>query len=125
MNRKTDSVDFVGFTGNETKGQNSWRWAISPSPYVYIIDHSSSIKEIKFNLKTSQCFSSQKISITDSQNKVISPVSVVSGEKEYVLNIDMTDSIVKMIQFSTDAEACFVDGDPRNLYFEIKNFKMN
>jgi hypothetical protein len=125
LNRKTDSIDFVGFTGNETKGQNSWRWAISPSPYVYIIDHSFSIKEIKFNLKTSQCFSSQKISITDSQNKMISPVSVVSGEKEYVLNIDMTDSIVKMIQFSTDAEACFVDGDPRNLYFEIKNFKMN
>ncbi len=125
LNRKTDSIDFVGFTGNETKGQNSWRWAISPSPYLYIIDHSFSINEIKFNLKTSQCFSSQKISITDSQNKVISPVSVVNGEKEYVLNIDMTDSIVKMIQFSTDAEACFVDEDPRNLYFEIKNFKMN
>jgi ribosomal protein S4E len=76
-------------------------------------------------LKTSQCFQAQKISVTDGQNKVISPEFVVNGEKTYTLNLDMTESIVKMIQFSTDAEACFVDGDPRNLYFEIKNFKIN
>jgi len=125
LNKNENSIDFVGFTGNETQGKTSWRWAISPNPYIYIIDYSFSVKEIKFNLKTSQCFAKQKISITDSQNKVITPEIVVNSDKDYVLNLDMTNSIVKMIQFSTDAEACFIDGDPRNLYFEIKNFQTN
>jgi len=64
-----DSIDFIGFTELETNGNDSWRWAVSPNPYLYILSNSDKKKVISFTLNTSQCNPVQEISILDGQGK--------------------------------------------------------
>jgi hypothetical protein len=125
LNEKYDSVDFVGFTGLETQGEDSWRWAISQNPYIYVFNDSFKIREISFNLKTSRCFENQRITISDSKNNKIITEAIVNKELSYKLELNMEQAIIKRIQFNTDASSCKIEGDPRDLFFEIKNFKIS
>ena len=125
LNEKYDSVDFVGFTGLETQGEDSWRWAISQNPYIYIFNDSFKSREISFNVKTSRCFENQRITITDSKNNKIISEAIVNKELSYKLELNMEQAIIKRIQFNTDASSCKIEGDPRDLFFEIKNFKVS
>lgn len=124
LNGRYDSIDFVGFTGLESQGEDSWRWAISQSPYIYIFNDSFETREIRFSIKTSQCFKNQKITITDSKNNIVTPEVNIYKEQSYKLKLDMKDAIIKRFQFNTDASSCKVKGDPRDLFFEIKNFQI-
>ena len=125
LNSKSESVEFVGFTGEEKKGSSTWRWANSSSPYLYIYSRENSLRNLKFSLKTSSCFENQTIRITDSQNKLLVEETIVEEEKNYDLKVDLSNNFVKIIQFNTDAQVCKVKGDPRDLYFEIKNFSIS
>jgi hypothetical protein len=40
------------------------------------------------------------------------------------IEIDLTREASKRIQFTSDADPCKVSGDPRSLFFEIKNFSI-
>jgi hypothetical protein len=125
LNSKSESVEFVGFTGEEKKGSSTWRWANSSSPYLYIYSREISLRNLKFSLKTSSCFENQTIRITDSQNKLLVEETIVEEERNYDLKVDLSNNFVKIIQFNTDAQVCKVKGDPRDLYFEIKNFSIS
>lgn len=125
LNSKSESVEFVGFTGEEKKGSSTWRWANSSSPYLYIYSRENSLRNLKFSLKTSSCFENQTIRITDSQDKLLVEETIVEEERNYDLKIDLSNNFVKIIQFNTDAQVCKVKGDPRDLYFEIKNFSIS
>jgi len=125
LNEKYDSVDFVGFTGLETQGEDTWRWAISQNPYIYIFNDSFENREISFSLKTSKCFENQKITITESKNNNVISEAVIKKEQTYKLNINMEQAVIRRLQFKTDASSCKIDGDPRDLFFEIKNFQIS
>jgi hypothetical protein len=125
LTSKSESVEFVGFTGEEKKGSSTWRWANSSSPYLYIYSRENSLRNLKFSLKTSSCFENQTIRITDSQNKLLVEETIVEEERNYDLKVDLSNNFVKIIQFNTDAQVCKVKGDPRDLYFEIKNFSIS
>ena len=78
---------------------------------------------LTFEIETSKCFTNQNIIIQDvSSNKTLKIIEV-SGQE--VINIDLSfkESYLKQIQFSTDAGICRVEGDPRGLYFNVKNLK--
>ena len=125
LTSKSESVEFVGFTGEEKKGSSTWRWANSSSPYLYIYSRENSLRNLKFSLKSSSCFENQTIRITDSQNKLLVEETIVEEERNYDLKVDLSNNFVKIIQFNTDAQVCKVMGDPRDLYFEIKNFSIS
>ena len=125
LTSQSESVEFVGFTGEEKKGSSTWRWANSSSPYLYIYSRENSLRNLKFSLKTSSCFENQTIRITDSQNKLLVEETIIEAERNYDLKVDLSNNFVKIIQFNTDAQVCKVKGDPRDLYFEIKNFSIS
>ena len=125
LNSNTESVEFVGFTGEEKLGSSTWRWANSSSPYLYIYSRENSLRNLKFNLKTSSCFENQTIRITDSQNNLLVKDTIVEKSQNYDLEVDLSNKFIKIIQFNTDAQVCKVKGDPRDLYFEIKNFSIS
>jgi hypothetical protein len=122
LNADFDSVDFVGFTNMETQGVSSWRWAVSPNPYLYILSNSFSKKSIGFTLNTSKCNPTQQISIRDGQDKPILDSKRVDNTTSFNFEIDMTNAVVKRVQVITDAGGCKIGDDPRNLFFEIKDF---
>jgi hypothetical protein len=124
LNSNFDVVDFVGFTGQEINGKNSWRWSISPNPYVYIISNSFQRKKINFMIDTSDCYKVQKISITDGNNNSLISDLKIDEATNVEIEIDLTREASKRIQFTSDADPCKVSGDPRSLFFEIKNFSI-
>ena len=78
---------------------------------------------LTFEIETSKCFTNQNVIIQDvSLNQILKKVEV-SGQE--VVNIDLSfkESYLKQIKFSTDAGICKVAGDPRGLYFNVKNLK--
>jgi hypothetical protein len=40
------------------------------------------------------------------------------------VNLDFTKSIAKRLDFKVTSDACILAGDPRSLYFELKNLKI-
>jgi hypothetical protein len=123
LNSETTLIDFIGFTPKEEKGFDSWNWAVNEEPYLYVLSSTGSNLRLTFEIETSKCFTNQNIIIQDvSSNEIIQKVEVSSQE---VVNIDLSfkESYLKQIQFSTDAGICRVEGDPRGLYFNIKNLK--
>ena len=116
-------IDFVGFTPMEEMGSNSWNWAVNKDPYFYVLNSTGSNLRLTFEIETSKCFTNQNIIIQDvSSNETLKIIEVSSQE---VINIDLSfkESYLKQIQFSTDAGICRVEGDPRGLYFNVKNLK--
>ena len=116
-------VDFVGFTPSESNGVVSWNWAVNKNPYLYAFSSEGQYVGISFELETSPCFESQSISIEEAPSgKLLQQIQVNNQQKvEFVL--DYRDQISKLIKFTTDADVCRIDGDPRGLYFNLKNFE--
>jgi hypothetical protein len=97
---------------------------VSPNPYLYILSNSFSKKRISFTLNTSKCNPIQEISIRDGQDNPILDGKKVDNTSSFNFEIDMTNSVVKRVQVITDSGGCQISDDPRNLFFEIKDFKM-
>ena len=125
LNKDFDSIDFIGFTNAESDSTNSWRWAVSPNPYLYILSNSFKVRELNFEINSAKCSPVQVIKIRDGQdNDLIEPITV-NEKNQFSLDLDMTNSVVKRIQIITDSGGCQVENDPRKLFFEIKNFTID
>jgi hypothetical protein len=123
LNSDNPIIDFIGFTPREEKGINSWNWAVNEEPYLYVLNSARSNLRLTFEIETSNCFTSQNIIIQDvSTNEIIQKVEV-SGQEVVNIELSFKESYLKQIQFSTDAGICKVEGDPRGLYFNVKNLK--
>ena len=123
LNSETTLIDFIGFTPKEEKGFDSWNWAVTNEPYLYVLSSTGSNLRLTIEIETSKCFTNQNVIIQDvSLNQILKKVEV-SGQE--VVNIDLSfkESYLKQIKFSTDAGICKVAGDPRGLYFNVKNLK--
>lgn len=114
-------VDFVGFTPKEEKGSNSWNWAVNEEPYLYVFNSTGSNLELTFEIETSQCFTNQNIIIRDMESSEVLQNKVVYDQEEFKIGLSFENNYLNQIQFSTDADGCKVEGDPRGLYFNIKN----
>ncbi len=119
-----DSIDFTGFTELESNSSISWRWSVSPNPYLYILSNSFQNKEISFTLNTTQCNPIQEISILDGQGNTLVPTRQVTSSGLFEFDIDMSNAVVKRVQIITNSGGCQIGSDPRNLFFEIKNFEI-
>jgi hypothetical protein len=114
-------VDYVGFTPSESNGEVTWNWAVNENPYLYAFSSKRENISIGFELEISPCFESQLITIKDSSSGEILEKIQVTKEEEIKLNLNFSDVYSKQILFSTDAGICKIEGDPRGLYFNVKN----
>jgi hypothetical protein len=116
-------VDFVGFTPAESNGEDSWNWAVNENPYLYAFSSERLNISLSFELETTPCFESQLITIQDSPSgEILDKIQVSKGEVVR-LNLNFREVYSRQILFSTDADLCKVEGDPRGLYFNIKNLE--
>jgi hypothetical protein len=114
-------IDFVGFTPRENSGSNYWNWAVNKDPYLYAFSSEAKKVSVTFELETSPCFKSQTITIENKTSGQIIKKVQVTDEQEIRLDLDFGDSYLNQIQISTNADVCVVEGDPRGLYFNVKN----
>ena len=64
------------------------------------------------------------ISILDGQGNTLVPTKKVASSSLFEFDIDMRNAVVKRVQIISDSGGCQLGEDPRNLFFEIKNFKV-
>jgi hypothetical protein len=121
LNNDKIFIDFIGFTPRENSGSNYWNWAVNKDPYLYAFSSGSKKVSVNFELESSPCFKSQTITIKNaSSGRIIKKVQV-TDQQEIMLDLDFGDSYLNQIQMSTNADVCKVEGDPRGLYFNVKN----
>lgn len=116
-------IDFVGFTPKEEKGFNSWNWAVNEEPYLYVLNSNGSKLRLSFEIETSKCSTNQNITIKDKSSNEIFESVEVSEQENIIIDLSFNESYLKHLQFSTDAGICQIKGDPRGLYFNVKNLK--
>jgi hypothetical protein len=121
LNKDKMFVDLIGFTARESKGFNYWNWAVNKDPYLYAFSSEAEKVSVIFELETSPCFKSQTITIENAPSGQIIKKVQVKNQQEIKLELDFGDSYLNQIRFSTDADVCEVEGDPRGLYFNVKN----
>ena len=118
------SVDFYGFTEEENAGTNNWRWAVSNQTYILIVGEPLASKELEFEIKGAPCFDNLKLEVS-LLGKKVSILNGLDKEKQRIrLKLELGDRGAEVLKFSTEVEACQISGDPRNLFFEIKNLKL-
>jgi len=121
LNKDKIFIDFIGFTPRENSGSNYWNWAVNKNPYLYTFSSESKKIIIAFELETSSCFKRQTITIENARSGEVIKKAQVTNKQEVRLELDFGDTYLNQIQFSTDADICEVEGDPRGLYFNVKN----
>ena len=121
LNKDKIFIDFIGFTPRENSGSNYWNWAVNKDPYLYAFSSESKKTRIAFELETSPCFKSQTITIENGRSGETIKKVQITDQQEIRLDLDFDDTYLNQIKFSTDADVCEVKGDPRGLYFNVKN----
>ena len=118
------SVDFYGFTAKEVNGSSNWRWAVSNQTYILIVGQKGTRKEMEFEIKSAPCFDKLNLDVS-LMGKESSILNGLIDEKQKIsLAIDLGERGAEILKFTTDVEACKISGDPRDLFFEIKNLKL-
>ena len=115
------SIDFVGFTNEERNRSDSWNWAVTKNPYLYVINLSKKNLIINFEIKSSVCNTNTDFSIKDSNQREISKFEIQKNSMPIELILDFQKEIVKKIDFKNALVPCKIENDPRPLYFEVKN----
>ena len=125
LNKGLMSVDLVGFTQLETDGKNNWQWAVSPNPYIFIINYSGKRLQLGFELNPTNCFDKTDIRISDDGKKDLYQGVLTQEGKNFEFELDFKESIVKRLEIITKVDSCKLENDPRSLYFEVKNLYYN
>jgi hypothetical protein len=123
FNKDLKNVDLVGFTPLETNGIETWQWSISPNPYFFIINYTKKDLDLEFELRPARCLTKQDFRIAEANKKDIYQGELTSSGKIFKIKLDFNSDIVKRIEIITKSGPCKSEGDPRDLFFEIKNLK--
>jgi hypothetical protein len=124
INDSIASIDFYGFTEEESNRNSNWRWAIAPQVHLLIISEKNTKQNLEFELKGAPCFKEQNIQVVSEENRNTTSFEIKENGASLNFDIDFSESIGKLITIRTDSPVCNLEGDPRDLYFEIKNIKL-
>lgn len=126
-NPKSSQIFFQsGFSPEETNDQGAkWRWAQSNKGIVII---NTPIKgdelTFKFSLKIPDCLLNNKIKVSTMLDELLLSDVITQKSRDYELTVTTSYSGINQIQFEVEDFACTYPNDPRNLYFEIKNYEV-
>jgi hypothetical protein len=118
-------VELYGFTPNETNGKANWQWAVNSQTYLMSINYTDKISKLSFQMNLNDCQTVQNFEITEFPNRNLFRGNI--GEKGRVFDFTLynQENNVSRIEIKTDSPPCKLEGDPRNLYFEIKNLRVD
>ena len=123
LDRDKFFIEFIGFKNKEYLDADYWQWAVSPNPYLYIVNQTGKNIKITFAVQTTQCFANQKVRVVDAQDST-DLFSAGNTQGEIVeFTLDFSTERVKRLELIVSNEGCRVANDPRILFFNLKNFE--
>lgn len=122
---KYDSQFKYGFTETESSKSSSWNWAVAPTASYLFLNNTKQQSKISFEIFPAKCFDQQFITISNDSNVIIFEGWISTNGRILNVNLDFTKSVAKRLDFKVISEACNLEGDPRDLYFELKNLSVS
>lgn len=115
-----------GFSPQEQdqKG-NYWRWADQNEGYL-ILSVPQDIKNVRVNMtiKAAECLEQTNLKISKTSNQVLFVETISPKKKNLDFILENNESTITQLKFEVENNYCQIEGDPRNLYFEVKNFEI-
>ena len=113
-----------GFTPVETDGKNFWRWAVKSNAAFFIYSRSGTERVIELEMSNATCSDERKIQFSTSPSNIFQEITINKDARIVRLEVPMENSRFQKVLISTSNDPCNLEGDPRNLYYEIKNWKL-
>jgi len=113
--------ELYGFTPNETNGKENWRWAVNPQTFLLSLNYTDKVSNLIFQLNPNDCQTKQDFEVTEFPNRILFRGEVEQEGRLMSFKLNHLKSNVTRIEIKTDSPPCKLEGDPRNLYFEVKN----
>jgi hypothetical protein len=116
-----------GFSPEESNAKGAiWRWAESSKGYILLnIPQGFDAFRFSFEAKTPECVEGNKLKVTQLPDKELLSSTISNKAQSYDLQLFNNHSGVNKLMFEVDNMSCKFLGDPRDLYFEIKNYKID
>jgi hypothetical protein len=116
-----------GFSPEESNSKNvRWRWAESNKAYIlFNIPQGLETYTFSFEAKTPECVDDNQLKITQLPDKNVLTSNIFNKSQSFELRLNNNSSGITKLMFEVENLSCGFSGDPRNLYFEIKNYKLN
>jgi hypothetical protein len=122
---KEDRLDIEdGFTPVETDGKNTWQWAVKPNASLFIFSGNKTDKTVQMEIANSDCTEERSITISTSPEAILQEITINKVTKKISIKIPMKNRSFQKLLITTSDDPCKLDGDPRNLFYEIKNLEM-
>lgn len=129
INYQENSIQIVlgnGYTGFETNGNDYWAWSVWNSSEFYIYNLGSKDESIRidFSLSSPDCVSNSILQIDTedfSRNLQLNQKNTAFYSQEVF--IPAWDR--SYIRVSSNAKPCTPNGDPRSLFYSIKNIQLS
>jgi len=125
ISNKLKIVELYGFTPIETNGKVNWRWAVNPQTFFMFVNYTDKFSTLSFQLKPNDCQIVQNFEITEFPNRELFRGSVGNEGRLLEFKLNVQEDNVSRIEINTDSPACKLEGDPRDLYYEIKNLRVD
>ena len=113
-----------GFTPVETDGKNFWRWAVKSNAAFFIYSRSGTERVIELEMSNATCSNERKIQFSTSPSNIFQEITINKDARIVRLEVPMENSRFQKVLISTSNDPCNLEGDPRNLFYEIKNWKL-
>ena len=114
-----------GFTPTETDGKNNWRWAVNDKAYAFVYSVTGKDVIIEFEISNSECSENRNLKILKNQQQLIRDLNLTKRAEKFKINIPMEAQLLQKLSFITSEDFCSIQGDPRTLYYEVKNWKIS
>jgi hypothetical protein len=117
---------YDGFSPKEGGAVNYWAWANRKDPILLISTPPNTKNNLlKLEVKTPPCLQERELKFIALPDTQLQTISIKSKSSSYLIQIPPSKFNLTKIQIFTDDVFCNIENDPRDLYFEIKNYKID
>ncbi len=116
---------YDGFSPKEFNTNNFWNWSTS-SKSTFLISIPKNRKQVSLvmEIKTPPCINERELVFKDMQKGEILSAKINSKSRFLEVPVINNEFGLIKIEIQTDENYCNIDGDSRNLFYEIKNYKL-
>jgi hypothetical protein len=126
LNAKESRFEFEdGFTSEETNGKSKWRWANRNRSFAFLYSPQDVQFRLNFKARAASCLNSEKLEIIKLPNEVLYSGVVKKEASEYQIDVNMKKNELAKIEFKTNDNFCIFENDPRQLFYEVKDWKLS
>jgi hypothetical protein len=90
----------------------------------FIYSTSGTERVIELEMSNATCSKERKIQFSTSPSNIFQEITINKDARIVRLKVPMEESRFQKVLISTSNDSCNLEGDPRNLFYEIKNWKL-